>query len=250
MRFLPRLTYSNVIATLAIFIALGSVSYAAIKIPKNSVGTKQLKPKAVGTKNIKNKAVKTNRLAGQAVTTGKLSGQAVTEGKVDPNLLASIDEQAKQKVLNADGSVLGTFAGTFAQSPIAIMQVLIDGGLYTYYGSGQLIPLGGQSPSFKTATCDDKAYLEVDQDSFDVLISKLAGGPSRVVFRETDSFNLGPISAWQFTTSSEQVAGQDLWELDSDGTCDPTSSSPYTGVLAELESVPAPPDGTGPLTIG
>ena len=31
------LTYSNVVATLALFIALGGVTYAAIKLPKNSV---------------------------------------------------------------------------------------------------------------------------------------------------------------------------------------------------------------------
>lgn len=92
--------------------------------------------------------------------------------------------------------------------------------------------------------------LEVDQQSFDFLVSKLAGGPSRIVFRETDAMDPGPIRAWQFSTASENVAGQNLWELDSDGTCDPTSSSPYTGVLAELDSVPAPPDGSGPLTIG
>jgi hypothetical protein len=34
-------------ATIAVFVALGGVSYAALKLPKNSVGTKQLKPNAV-----------------------------------------------------------------------------------------------------------------------------------------------------------------------------------------------------------
>ena len=32
-----RLTYANVMATVALFIALGGVSYAAVKLPKNSV---------------------------------------------------------------------------------------------------------------------------------------------------------------------------------------------------------------------
>jgi hypothetical protein len=36
-----------VMATLGVFIALGGVSYAAIELPKNSVGTKQLKDGAV-----------------------------------------------------------------------------------------------------------------------------------------------------------------------------------------------------------
>jgi hypothetical protein len=48
-----RLTYANVMATIAVFIALGGASYAAIKLPKNSVGTKQLKRQAVTLKKIK-----------------------------------------------------------------------------------------------------------------------------------------------------------------------------------------------------
>ena len=42
-----RLSYANVVATLALFVALGGASYAAIVLPANSVGTKQLRPGAV-----------------------------------------------------------------------------------------------------------------------------------------------------------------------------------------------------------
>lgn len=42
-----RLTYANVVATLALFVALGGGAYAAIKLPANSVGTKQLRSRAV-----------------------------------------------------------------------------------------------------------------------------------------------------------------------------------------------------------
>ncbi len=33
-----RLTYANVVASMALFVALGGVGYAAVKLPKNSVG--------------------------------------------------------------------------------------------------------------------------------------------------------------------------------------------------------------------
>jgi hypothetical protein len=46
-RVLGNLTYANVMATVAVFIALGGASYAAIKLPRNSVGAKQLKAGAV-----------------------------------------------------------------------------------------------------------------------------------------------------------------------------------------------------------
>jgi hypothetical protein len=52
-----KLTYANVIATIALFIALGGASYAAVKLPKNSVGTKQIKNNAITGAKIKNGAV-------------------------------------------------------------------------------------------------------------------------------------------------------------------------------------------------
>jgi len=42
-----RLTYANVVATLALFLALGGASYAAIVLPANSVGPRQLQAGAV-----------------------------------------------------------------------------------------------------------------------------------------------------------------------------------------------------------
>jgi hypothetical protein len=55
---LDRLTYANVMATVALFIALGGVGYAAIKLPKNSVGTKQLRKGAVTPAKINRAATK------------------------------------------------------------------------------------------------------------------------------------------------------------------------------------------------
>jgi hypothetical protein len=41
-RIVRRLTYANVTATLALFVALGGASYAALELPANSVGPRQL----------------------------------------------------------------------------------------------------------------------------------------------------------------------------------------------------------------
>ena len=53
-RVRPRLTYANVIASLALFLALAGGSYAAMRIPRNSVGTKQLKSNAVTSPKVNN----------------------------------------------------------------------------------------------------------------------------------------------------------------------------------------------------
>ena len=42
-----RLSYANVVASLALFLALGGAAYAATQLPKASVGTRQLKKGAV-----------------------------------------------------------------------------------------------------------------------------------------------------------------------------------------------------------
>src|SRR3712207_6750314 len=56
-RALDRLTYANVVATLALFIALGGGAYAVTALPRNSVGTQQLKRNAVTSAKIRNRTV-------------------------------------------------------------------------------------------------------------------------------------------------------------------------------------------------
>src|SRR5262245_7162013 len=51
-----RLSYSNVVSTLCLFMLLGGVAYAGAKLAANSVGTKQLKNGAVTLKKINKKA--------------------------------------------------------------------------------------------------------------------------------------------------------------------------------------------------
>jgi hypothetical protein len=52
-RLRPRLSYANVVATLALFLALCGGSYAALKLPKNSVGSKQLRKNSVTSTKVK-----------------------------------------------------------------------------------------------------------------------------------------------------------------------------------------------------
>jgi hypothetical protein len=53
-----RLTYANVIATLALFVALGGGAYAAIQLPKGSVGRRQLQRNAVDSSKVKNHSLR------------------------------------------------------------------------------------------------------------------------------------------------------------------------------------------------
>lgn len=66
--------YANVTATMALIVALGGTSYAAIRLPANSVGSTQLKR--------------------SAVTSGKLRANAVTSAKIMNGSLRAADFKA------------------------------------------------------------------------------------------------------------------------------------------------------------
>ena len=75
-RLRPHLTYANVVASLALFVALGGSSYAAVQLSK--------------------KSVKSKHIARSAVTAAKIKNNAVTSGKVKDGSLLSLDFAAGQ----------------------------------------------------------------------------------------------------------------------------------------------------------
>jgi hypothetical protein len=81
-RLLDRLSYANVVATLALFIALGGTSYAAIKLPKNSVGSTQIKTGAVHTGEIFNGTIRIGDISKSAQAA--LRGQPGPQGAQGP----------------------------------------------------------------------------------------------------------------------------------------------------------------------
>jgi trimeric autotransporter adhesin len=87
-RFRPRLTYANVIASLALFIALGGAAMAA-GLPKSSVGPQQLKNGAVTAKAIRKQAVTSGKIAPKAVVAGKLGPNAVLPGNLGAGIIDS-----------------------------------------------------------------------------------------------------------------------------------------------------------------
>ena len=61
--FRSRLTYANVVATFALFLALGGSSYAAISLSKNSVKSKHIAKGAVKRSDIGKNAVNSSKVA-------------------------------------------------------------------------------------------------------------------------------------------------------------------------------------------
>jgi|GEM_PF-1800451 len=182
------------------------------------------------------------------------------------------------KLRDATGKVLGTNAGVISIGPgLTLYQVIgDDGGLYDYLDNGQLVPLsllietiggGILSPTLYTSpSCTGTAYEAMAQPLWAGWYSKQIGSPARFVDRAftgsldfTTGFDLsfGPARAWKLTSTARVVQNGDstvYYGVDpTTGSCSSVGPVPSGGgtsyVLVTLASVPAPPDGVGPLSL-
>lgn len=93
------------------FIALGGVSYAAVKIPKNSIGEAQLKKNAVTSKKIKK-----NAITGDKIKPGTIKGTDITLASLGKVPAAASADFAASAGNSATSSEVSTFAKRLAPS--------------------------------------------------------------------------------------------------------------------------------------
>lgn len=94
-----RLTYANVMSSIAVFLVLGGGAALAAKtvLPKKSVGAKQLKANSVTSAKLKN----------NAVTTKKIKNNAVNGTKVNEATLGEVPSAASATTAGNAGTVNG-----------------------------------------------------------------------------------------------------------------------------------------------
>ena len=81
----PRLTYANVVSTLALFLAMGGgAAYAAGKIHSSDIAGR-----AVKSANLAPGAVHTSKVSKRAITTGKLAVGAVRSNQIADGVVSS-----------------------------------------------------------------------------------------------------------------------------------------------------------------
>jgi hypothetical protein len=100
-----RISYANVVSTMALCLALGGVSYAAVKLPKNSVVSATIKNGQVKNKDLGKNAVTSSKIKDGGVADADLAngvnGSKLTDGSVANGKLASGIDGAKL----SDGSI-------------------------------------------------------------------------------------------------------------------------------------------------
>ncbi len=149
-----RLTYANVMSTIAVFLVLGgATAVAASKLGKNTVGTKQLKANSVTAAKLKRNAVTEAKLKGRAVTERKVGDKAITTAKIADGAVtgAKVQTATLGTVPNA-----ATFSGYSRKGilRVAASPSLDGGNLEASRAASPEVPLlsAGPSPSMRSAS--------------------------------------------------------------------------------------------------
>jgi hypothetical protein len=102
-----RLNYANVTATVALFVALGGTGYAAIALPRNSVGSPQIRSNAVGAAELKRGSVSSRAIRQRSVRLSDVSTRArnALRGATGPQGPAGPPGVAFRAAVPAGGSV-------------------------------------------------------------------------------------------------------------------------------------------------
>ncbi len=131
-----RITYANVMSSIAVFLVLGGgAAFAATKLAKNSVGTKQLKRNAVTAAKIKK----------NSITGAKIKNGAVTGPKIVLSTLGTVPSATNalnaMNATNAANAAHATTAGSneqfktwFTTASIGQTVTLLTIGPFTYTG--------------------------------------------------------------------------------------------------------------------
>ena len=80
VRLRDRLTYANVVASLALFVALGGTAVAAVTLPRDSVGSRELSKDAVRSPEIAKDAVRSPEIAKDAVRSSEIRDSGIVLG--------------------------------------------------------------------------------------------------------------------------------------------------------------------------
>jgi hypothetical protein len=140
--FRSHLSFANVISVIALFVALGGASYAAVTLPKNSVGAKQIKKNGVGASEIKKSAVRTGE-----VKNGTLRAQDFAAGQLPRGPQGTPGQNGTNGAPGANGT-----ADAFARVGLEAGRPLQPG---QFKGLSQANVVPGEGAAATGTTCFD-----------------------------------------------------------------------------------------------
>jgi hypothetical protein len=147
-RLRRRASFANVTSVMALFVALGGTSYAAITLPANSVGKSQIRSSAVGQSEVASNSIGPGEIRTNAVRASELATNSVGWWEIKPNAIDT-DELADGGIQAADLS--------------AAAKAAINGVTYKSAVTGAGAAAGGNAKSItRTGTGEYTVELATD----------------------------------------------------------------------------------------
>lgn len=223
-RLRSKITYANVMATIAVFLVLTGIGFAVAKLPRKSVGNKQLKNNAVTSKKIHKDAVNASKIktgsvgrseiASGAVNSAKISNQAVTRNKIADSAIPLLGTLRTGQTLRgsfnigagANGTVFRdgqSFQFPLNNAPTAPAANVVDASVASPVFTSNCSGLnGGNNQTPNAAAGQLCVYITFKSVEFSSLAID-SGGLTRLGFGLTATFGMGD--------TSNQVRG--LWAV-------------------------------------
>lgn len=192
----PRLTYANAMSTIALFVALGGGAYA-VSVPRNSVGTTQLKANAVTAAKVKNRS-----LLASDFKRGQLRlGTAARADDQDPPAAPSGTDVARMTLTtNSPGKifVIGSLRDPFLSCS--------DAGCSAQWGvyvDDKPVPNTGATLSALPGESDGFSFYTL----YGVTTEKVAAGNHVIRIVRTDSPGIASVGQLGAQLSAIQITG-------------------------------------------
>ena len=144
------LSPSLAISLIALFVSLGGASYAAIKIPRNSVGNKQLRSNAVTSAKVRNDSLLAEDFKAGQLPRGEQGiqgerGEPGATGPAGPTASASASNDPSPNITLTPVNTLFTVLDTAAPGPegsgpmtvTVVSRVVAQASITVYKGTGQ-----------------------------------------------------------------------------------------------------------------
>ncbi len=192
-----RLTYANVIATLALFLVLaGGTAFATGRLGKGTVGARQLKKNAVTTAKIKNGAVTAAKIAAgtlPSTTNAKTADHATTADTANKATTAKTAERATTAT-SAEKATTATSAATATNAATAANALSLGGVPASGYTRSDCASVTGQVKGFariegpavsESGLSTAGVVLPYNCSGGSVLAEYLGGGAYKVVFSKS-----------------------------------------------------------------
>src|SRR4051812_36968861 len=152
------LSYANVCASLALFTALGGTSYAAFKLPRDSVGSRELRSNSVGSPELRDGSIAARHLSANArASLAGASGPAGERGAT-----GATGERGPAGPVGPTGPQGATGETGPAGKNAATMRVAVSAGAATYdsviYASATRPAIGDYRVSFGSRSAAGCVY--------------------------------------------------------------------------------------------